>query len=375
VAAPQLRPVRWQSAVLALPEPNKGTTVIVVGVDPHKKSHTAIAIDATTGQALDQLSVRATDAGHRRLVRWMRGLGGDLRVALEDVRPVSARLERALVEHEIAVVRVPPRLMGQARAAGRQRGKSDPIDAAAVARAALAHPELPAARLEGPELELHLLLAHREDLVAERTRLQGRLRWHLHALEPELEIPPRALDRIAWLARAGERLQPMGGMRARIAAELVDDCRALNARIEVLAREIAAMAEAQAPSLIAIPGCGPLTAAKLVAEVAGIERFAGPAQLARYGGVAPVPVSSGAHQRHRLDRAGNRQLNCALHRMAVTQARVHPPAQEYLARKAAEGKSPREARRCLKRHLVNVIFRTMSERTSATGPLPAAALT
>ena len=149
-------------------------------------------------------------------------------------------------------------------------------------------------------------------------------------------------------------------MRARIAAELVDDCRALSGRIDALEREIARMAETQAPELVAIPGCGPLTAAKMVAEVAGIERFRAPAKLARYAGVAPVPVSSGMRQRHRLDRTGNRQLNCALHRIAITQARLHPPARDYLARRVAEGKTPREARRCLKRHLVNVIFRAMS---------------
>jgi transposase len=342
-----------------MPEPNQGTAVIVVGVDPHKKSHTAVAIDGATGQVIDQITVPATDAGHRRLARWARGLGGPIRVALEDVRHVSGRLERLLLEQEVWVVRVPPRLMGQARRTGRQRGKSDPIDAAAVARAALSHPELPTARLAGPELELHLLLSHREDLVAERTKIQGRLRWHLHALDPELEVPARALDRRVWLARLSQALALMSGMRARIGAELVDDCRRLSERIDALEREIAQMAGQQAPELVAIPGCGPLTAAKLVAEVAGIERFGGPAQLARYAGVAPVPVSSGMRQRHRLDRTGNRQLNLALHRLAITQARLHPPAQEYLARKIGEGKSAREARRCLKRHLVNVIFRAM----------------
>ena len=353
--------------------------MIVVGVDPHKKSHTAVAVQAATGQVLDQLTVPATGRGHARLVRWARGLGEHVRVALEDVRHVSGRLERLLVEQEVAVVRVPPRLMGQARRTGRERGKSDPIDAAAVARAALAHPELPAARLEGPELDLHLLLAHREDLVAERTKVQGRLRWHLHALDPELVVPARALGRGVWLARVAGWLAPMKGTRARIAAELVDDCRALSERIEALEREIARMADHQAPELLAIPGCGPLTAAKLVAEVAGIERFDGPAQLARYAGVAPVPVSSGMRQRHRLDRTGNRQLNCAVHRLAITQARLHPPAQDYLARRVAEGKSPREARRCLKRHLINVIFRVMRSGLppTATGEQPslAAALT
>jgi transposase len=108
------------------------------------------------------------------------------------------------------------------------------------------------------------------------------------------------------------------------------------------------------------PACGPLTAAKIVAQLAGIERFAGPAPLARSAGVAPAPASSGPRQRHRLDRAGNRQLNCALYRIAITQERVHPPARRYMARRIAEGKSAREARRCLKRHLVDVIFRTMS---------------
>jgi transposase len=359
--------------------PNQGTAVIVVGIDPHKKSHTAVAVSGVTGEVAAELSVRATDAGHRRLVRWLRGLGDQMRVALEDVRHVSGRLERALIESEVAVVRVPPRLMGQARRTGRERGKSDPIDAAAVARAALAHPELPAARLEGPELDIHLVLSHREDLVGERTRLQGRLRWHLHALDPELEVPARSLRHRVWLDRVAQRLDSMAGTRARIAAELVADCAALSARIDLLEREITLMAESQAPELVAIPGCGPLTAAKIVAEIAGIERFGESARLARYAGVAPVPVSSGARQRHRLDRTGNRQLNCAVHRIAITQARVHPPAREYLDRRKAEGKTDREARRCLKRHLINVIYRTMRDAIPAisTGEQPslAAALT
>ena len=332
-------------------KPNQGTAVIVVGIDPHKQSHTALAISGITGEILGEVTVRARDAGHRRLVRWALGLGDQ----------------------------VPPRLMGQARRAGRERGKSDPIDAAAVARAALAHPELPAARLEGPELDLHLLLSHREDLVGERTRAQQRLRWHLHALDPEIAVPARALDRPAWLSPLRERLEAMGGTRARIAHELVADCARMSERINLLEREIARMVEAQAPELVAISGCGPLTAAKLVAEVAGIDRFQSAAKLARYAGVAPVPVSSGMRERHRLDRGGNRQLNCALHRIAITQARVHPPARDYLERRMAEGKTDREARRCLKRHLVNVIFRAMSgpNTTMSTGgePSPAAALT
>lgn len=349
--------------------------MIVVGIDPHKTSHTAVAICAARGVSIAELTVPATDAGHRRLVGWAVGLGAEVQVALEDVREVSVRLERALIEAGVSVVRVPPRLMGQARRTGRLRGKSDPIDALALARAALAHPELPAARLAGPELELRLLVAHREDLVGERTRLLARLRGHLHVLGLGRQVPDRALDRERWLTPIAEHLEQIPGARARIAGELVERCRLLSARIDQLEREIAALAAEQAPQLLEIPGCGSLTAAKLVGEVAGIERFASAARLARYGGVAPVPACSGQTIRHRLDRSGNRQLNSALHRIAITQARIHEPARAYLLRRQGEGLSRREAIRCLKRYLANVVFQAMRSQTipaEASVPLPGA---
>ncbi len=126
-----------------------------------------------------------------------------------------------------------------------------------------------------------------------------------------------------------------------------------------MAAEIGVMVRAQAPQLLDLPGCGTLSAAKLIGETAGVARFASDAKLARLAGVAPVPASSGARIRHRLDRGGNRQLNCALHRIAVTQGRVHPPARDYLARKQAEGKSRIEAIRCLKRHLARRVWKLL----------------
>jgi transposase len=124
------------------------------------------------------------------------------------------------------------------------------------------------------------------------------------------------------------------------------------------------LSKPKAPALLELPGCGALSAAKLLAETAGAKRFASDAKLARLAGVAPIPASSGRRHRHRLDRGGNRQLNCAFHRIAVTQGRVHPPAREYLARKQAEGKSRMEALRCLKRHLVRRVWKLLidSER-------------
>lgn len=353
-----------------LSEPNEGTAVIVVGIDPHKKSHTAVALSGE-GRELGRLQVPATDAGHRRLIAWIEALPGPVRVGLEDVREVSGRLEAALLGAGLVVCRVPPRLMGRARAGGRARGKSDPIDATALARAALAHPDLPRAAPAGPEAELGLLVGHRQDLVGERTRLQARLRGHLHVLAPELQVPGRALERAVWLDRIACALAGIADTRARIASELVEDCRRLTGRIDALERQIALIVARLAPELVRIPGCGALTAARIVAEVADIGRFASPARLARYAGVAPVPASSGAVVRHRLDRAGNRRLNCALYRIAITQSRLHPPAVDYLARKQAEGHSRREAIRCLKRHLATVVHRTMtSARNVRSEPAP-----
>lgn len=334
--------------------------MIVIGVDPHKGTHTATAVDGHTGELLSELTVGARDEGSERLLGWAAGLASERTWALEDCRHVSGRLERFLIGHGERVVRVPPRLMAGARRSARERGKSDAIDALAVARAALREPRLPVARLEGRALEIRLLLDHREDLVAERTRIQNRLRWHLHELDPELELPAGALSKPRWLDRLGRRLARLGqGTRTRIARELVVRTRELTRAERRLERELAALVKREAPQLLALPGCGALTAAKLIGEVAGVERFSSDAQLAMHAGAAPLDVSSGKHQRHRLNRSANRQLNLALHRVALTQSRMHLPAKTYLARRQAEGKTRKEAMRALKRHLARIVFRIL----------------
>lgn len=336
--------------------------MIVIGIDPHKKSHTAVAVNALTGEVMGQITVAARRRGHERLVAWARRLGEDLRFAIEDCRHVSLGLESLLIASAEQVVRVPPKMMGRARAGARTHGKSDPIDATAVARATLAHPDLPIATLSGPEREIRLLVDYRERCVGTRTALQQSLRWRLHELVPELEIPPGTLDRALWLDRVGERLaRAPESLQRRLAGVELDRCRALCAEIRELEREIAALVERVAPELLGLPGCGALTAAELVGEIAGAGRFDRPARLAMHAGVAPLAASSGNRQRHRLNRSGNRQLNCALHRVAVTQGRIHEPARQYLARKQAEGKGRMEALRCLKRHLANVVWRLLTD--------------
>jgi transposase len=258
--------------------------------------------------------------------------------------------------------------MAPQRRAGRIRGKSDPIDALAVARVALREPHLDHPRPGEPRLrELKLLVDHRDDLVDERRRAQQRLRWHLHELDPQLAVPTGALDRTIWLDRLGRRLaRQEQSVQVGIARELVRRCRSLTRTILELERELQQRTSETAPALLALPGCGALSAAKLLGEIGPIERFDTDAQLARHAGVAPLEASSGTHRRHRLDRGGNRQLNCALHRIAITQARVHPPARVYLERKQSEGKSRRDALRCLKRQLARTVYATLKNEPLLT---------
>lgn len=357
---------------------DEGTVcMIVIGSDPHKRSYTCQAVVAGTGELRSSETVPATTAGHERLLRWARAIDSERVWAIEDCRHVSGKLERFLLGRGERVVRVPPKLMAGRRRASRQAGKSDPIDALAVARAALEEgvETLPVAQLAGPAREVKLLLDHRENLIAERTRVQCRLRWLLHDRWPELELPAGCLDRHIWLDRlAGRLARSAQDADVRVMRHQVRRLREITRETNTLQRELLALVRAQQPRLLALPGVGTLTAAKLIAEIAGIERFRSEAKLARLAGIAPIPASSGNTTRHRLHRGGNRQLNAAFHRIAVTQLRIYPPAQDYITRKLTEGKTRREALRALKRHLVRTIYTTMTT-TNADTPAPAPALT
>jgi transposase len=350
--------------------------MVVLGVDPHKHSYTVVAVDEA-GRKLGQLTVSSGQDGQLRLLGWAQQLGrGGRRWAVEDGRHVAGRLVDHLLGAGEAVVWVPPKLMARTRASARTRGKSDPIDALAVARAAVQEPDLQAAQLPGAALAVRLLVDHREDLVAERTRMQNRLRWHLHELDPELDVPARGLDRLVVLDRLLDWLpgQP-GGMVARLATELLVDIRAATLRITALEREITERVRPLAPALLALLGVGGLTAAKIVGETANVTRFRSEACFAMHAGVAPIPASSGRTNRHRLARGGNRQLNAALHRIAVTQIRIHGSlGQTYYQRRRARGDTTMEALRALKRRLARVVFNLLQPTTTtATGHMPAAA--
>jgi transposase len=340
--------------------------MIVLGADTHKRSHTIAAVSAVTGELAGEKTVAVGARGFAALLVWARGMDDERVWALEDCRHVSGSLERFLIARGERVLRVPTRLMADARRGASARGKSDSIDSIAVARAALREglQGLPAAQLDGPELDLRLLVDHRERLVRHRVGLNNTLQWHLHDLWPDLQLPGGALFSTRWSARLARRLaRSEQTMRVRIARDELRRLRELTQAIKALEVEIAELVGRVAPQLLSEPGFGPLTAAKLVGEIAGAERFASDAKLARAAGLAPIPVSSGKTNRHRLDRGGNRQVNAAIHRVAVTRARCHPETRAYIARKRADGKTTREAIRCLKRHLARRIWQLLRAPT------------
>lgn len=256
-----------------------------------------------------------------------------------------------------SVVRVPPKLMAQSRASARTRGKSDPIDALAVARAFLREPDLPVAAHDEVSRELKLLVDRREVLVAQRTATINRLLWRVHELDPDHAPKARSLDLAKHRRILGDWLATLPGLVAELARDELADITRLTETINALAKRIGQRVRDVAAVLLSLPGCGELTAAKLVGETAGVTRFKSEAAFARHAGVAPVPVWSGnTAGRVRMTRSGNRQLNAALHRIAVTQIRLDGLGQAYYRHRIAAGDSKTEALRCLKRRLSRVVF-------------------
>ena len=329
---------------------------VVVGVDAHKRSHTLVAVDPA-GLKLAQKTVATTSAAHAEAVRWAAAqFGSDILWAVEDCRTMTARLEDDLLAAGQRVIRVPPHLMSRTRSSARERGKSDPIDALAVARTVLSEPNLPVAVHDPISMELRLLVDRRDDLVSECTATINRLMGRIHLLDPGHPTPRN------WKVQKAHRelrdwLITQDGLVAELARDELDDIIRISAVILDLRRRIERTVQPVAPALIALQGCGELTAARIIAEVANIDRFRSEAAFARYAGLAPVPHTSGSSPvRLRPTRQGNRRLNAALHRIAITQTIHDGPGRTYYQRRLAEGDSRHRALRSLKRRLARVVF-------------------
>lgn len=344
--------------------------MIVVGVDVHKHKHTFVAVDQV-GRQLSQITVNARRGGHDKAFRWamlLEGAAEGLVWAVEDCRSWSAGLERDLLSRAQSVVRVPANLTTQFRGSGRERGKSDPIDALAVARAALQNPDLPRASYDLETEELRLLIDRHDQLVAERTRESNRLHSALHQLDPDIACKVGTLDRNHVRNTLRARLEALDeSVLVSICRDLLQSLERLFQRTRALEKELEARTRDAAPELRQIKGCAALSTARLLAEIAGIDRFATEAKFARFTGTAPIPVWSGQSEGlMRLSRGGNRRLNSVLHMISLTQTRHPGPGKDYYDKQLANGKTKKAARRLLRRKLSRLIYRTLTTTNRAT---------
>jgi transposase len=331
---------------------------VLIGVDPHKASVAVAAIDEASGELLERAAFPQNRTGLRCLDRWAKRFP-ERRWALENAGGLGRYLTGRLTAAGEFVVDVPPKLSARVRvlSTGNAR-KNDGLDALATALAASGNERLAAVDPEIGSEVLRLLSERREDLVAERTRALNRLHGLLRDLLPGGIAGTLSADRAARILR-GIRPQGSSSRVRRLASEVLRDIRTLNRKIVDLNERIEAEVEACDTTLTEIFGIGPILAARIIGTVGDVARFPTKAHFASYAGTAPVEASSGEVVRHRLSLAGNRKLNYALHMVAVCQARSEARGGAYYRKKIAEGKSRKEALRCLKRRVSDAVFRNL----------------
>ncbi len=335
---------------------------VLIGVDPHKASVAVAAVDEVVGEFVECATFPQNRAGLRSLERWAKRFP-ERRWAVENAGGLGRHLAGRLSAAGESVVDVPPKLSARVRVlssfAGNAR-KNDGLDALATALAASRNERLAAVDPEAGSEVLRLLSERREDLVAERTRAFNRLHGLLRDLVPGGVAGTLSASRAARILRG---IRPQEGasarLRRRLASEIMRDIRTLERKIADLNERIEAEVEASATSLTEIFGIGPILAAKIIGTVGSVARFSTKAYFASYSGTAPVEASSGEMVRHRLSLAGNRKLNNALHMVAVCQARSDVRGRAYYRKKIAEGKSRKEALRCLKRRISDAVFKSL----------------
>jgi transposase len=330
---------------------------VMIGVDSHKGSLAAAAVDEL-GRAIDAREFANNPKGHAAFVTWV-SAHKDRRIGVEGSLNYGAALTKLLLSRSEDVREVPASLTHHERRKRRLQGKSDLVDAVAIARVLAREDALPSARRTSELSDLKLLVDYRDQLVRSRTQVANRAHADLVAIRPGYERAIPKLCTKPQLAKARTLLRGDHSIRAELLRRRLGELARLDRDTAQAEREIKTMLSLAGSTLTEIPGVGPLIAAKILGEVGEVSRIRSKAAFAMMSGTAPLVASSGQTNRHRLSRGGNRQLNRALHFVAFIQSRSTPEAKEYLARKRQSGKSPKESMRCLKRHLSNVIYRRL----------------
>ena len=340
---------------------------VVIGVDPHKASNTLVVIDAQE-QVLAQRRFANDRAGYRE----MKAFAAEHRDrvwAVEGARGVGAGLAQRLVAEREQVFNVPAKLSARVRALGGGSGrKTDNADAFAVAVAGLRARDLQPVRPDDITEILGMLTARRQELTEERISTVNRLHEVLcQLIAGGAQRKLTATKARQLLSTVRPRLA-VGKARKQLALDYVTELERLDTKLKALKQQISELVDDSRTTVVEVVGVGKLGAGKILAEVIDIRRFPSKAHFASYSGTAPIDVSSGDHDRHRLNRGGNRRLNHVLHVAAITQARMPGDGRDYYLRKRAGGKTHLEALRCLKRRISDVVYRCLVADRTAMSP-------
>lgn len=330
---------------------------VFIGVDSHRSTLAAAAIDPM-GRVLATVEVENDPQGHRRLIDWHRELTGSVRIGIESSGNYGNCLARTLIASGEDVYEVPPNLSHR-EARRRGLGKSDAMDAVAIARVLAREETLPRPRAGQAHEDLKLLVDHFDQLKRQRNQLVNRIHKALVISHPGYEKQIGELKAERHKKAVMNLVRRDRSVRADLVRRNVRELRRLEDEVKMLRLQMKELVDDTASSLTEIAGIGTLTAARLLGEVGDVTNFRSKAAFASLTGTAPLPASSGMTVRHRLNRHGNRKLNFTLHYIALTRCRVDPATKEFMAKKMAEGKSWKEALRALKRHLSNLIYRSM----------------
>ncbi len=349
-----------------------------VGVDTHKRMHVLVAIDED-GRTRGGLSVANTPEGWVAALRWARDRYHHVRWGVENTGSLGKGVAQFLLaQGEVEVREVVPHRTAQYRRRGRTQDKTDAADALAMARLIRAEGELlPAVQADDGGTELRLLSDHRDNLVVDRTRLTNQLHAQMLQLDPAYATRSGPLTRAAGVRYCQQLAVPEAGGVARtrllVVRQLATRLLQLDADIAEATQALERRVRALGTPLLQVRGVGTIVAARLLGELGCVPRVHSAAALAALAGIAPLTVASGGRQGHRVNPGGNRKLNRAIHIIALTQRRCEPLAQAYDEQKRAEGKTARAAMRCLKRRLVDVLFRHLRSACQAP-PAPALAI-